>query len=876
MDKRFVLALGLGTSAIIGTAHAQPGSGATWDSFGPDRASGVFVNITREHLRSQNAYGIAVDPRQRVLVLNEWSEAGNTNFDCAVTRHLPNARLLDMAYTGPEELEGTRRVAADMGSANADFCTSIDVDAQSRAVIAGWGTSDPGISGFVVRLNAAGGYDTTFSTDGKLAINNLTPFLNLSSRLEHVIAVDDKVLACGWVQRGSSRNMMIVRFDAEGRLDTTFRGTGHLEVDFNVAGDRVDGCSRLLVLPDGGIVAGGIVTGADGDQAYGLARLTSTGGFVSAFGNQGRLLIDDGSAIAATPTLSDLAWDPARQRILVGCDLSFSAGVDRSGCVIAVRGANGALDTTFDGDGRKSFRFSSYGLGPPRIQGGTRVKRLLMRDDGSFNVLGTHENTGIDVARFGSHDAATLRIQADGSVVQGGTGAYAADGVQFHTLAEVTQSGVSQGARERTSEVLVDAVRYKGNLLFIADRERYPPNVFDHDGDGNLDEPGPIAPVIASITTEGLFDADFDFDGLDTPSAAPPVIAVPAGYGHYCSVRNRSGGGYGLLRQGVGSDPCQVFLAEDPTRTVERAGLYSLSGLNWVIGTCTGGFITLRSGFGVQPFDVAFADTAGQSNCVFAASPDALPVFSRPYSGSHTGIGNTQSFNHDPYMIPLDVTDYGQTPGSFDACAIDNRGRSRSVGNPNANPSECWFDNSGINEPAVDIAAPSTRMATSTAAGRVSMAVPRHVVNYAPAGMDPYQREVFVRHQIGSGRYAEVFTTYYAHMQDTAVRRNQLVAAGDVLGRIGTTGASSGDHLHMSVVRHRNLTFRPAFEFDFEGGRHDRDASVGAVDPWGWLAPQGFDPWAWRFRDHANDPLLDDAGSLSPRMWISGEAPPLQ
>ncbi|HQX64550.1 MAG TPA: peptidoglycan DD-metalloendopeptidase family protein [Dokdonella sp.] len=861
--------------AATDAVHGQAGTGATWDSFGPDRSSGVFLNITREHLSSQNAYGIAVDRQQRVLVLNEWRETGNTNVDCGVTRHLNNARLLDMSYTGGDELEGTRRVAADMGSSNVDLCTAIDVDSGNRAVVSGWGASTTGLSGFLVRLTASGAYDTGFSSDGKLALKNLVPFLGLQSRLNHVLAVGSSILACGWVERGGSRNMMILRVTSSGTLDTTFSGNGYVEVDFNVDGERNDSCSRMVVLPNGDIVAGGIITDSAGNEAYGLTRLNSAGSFVGSFANQGRLIIDDGSALAATPYLTDIAWDSGRNRLMVACSLAFSANLEPSGCVLAVRGNTGTLDPAFDGDGRKAFRFSSYGSNAPREPGGTHVRRLLMRDDGSFYVLGTHDNSDADAQTYGASDAVTLRMEADGSVVESGASAYSTDGIQFHTLAEVTQGNVSDSSRRRVVEDIVDATWYHGNPLFLADRQRYPTFVFDHDGDGNLNEPGPIAPVVAAITGEQLFGADFDFDGLPPSPSATPTMATPIGYGNYCSVRNATGGGFGLLPQGSGSDPCQVFLDSNPTAIIERSGMYSLSGLNWVIGVCSGNFITLRGGNGTQPFDQAFADAAARTNCVFTATPGELPIFSRPYTGTHSGIGNTQSFNHDPYNIPVDVTEFGQTAGPFDACAIDNRGRQRSIGNPNAVPSTCNYDNSGVNEPAMDIDVTSSRYVASTATGRVAMAVPRHVPNYAPAGMDPWQREVFVRHQVGAGRYAEIFTTYYAHMQDTAVRRGDAVSAGTVIGRVGTTGASTGEHLHLSVIRHRNLSFRSAFEFRFEGGQHDRDASVAAFDPWGWMAPQGVDPWAWRFRNHADNPLLDDAGTFSSNLWISGEAPPL-
>ena len=859
-------------------ALAQSGTGEYWTTFGPDRSDGVFLNITRQHLRGMSASGLAVDHKDRLYVMNEWTDSGSINRDCGVTRHIVNARLLDMDYTGPEELEATRRISPDLGGPDYDVCTSIAIDRNNKAVIGGWGTTAGANSGFIVRLGENGAPDTTFSSDGQLALGNLVAFSGTFSTLSQVLPVDDKILACGAVERGTFRNMLIVRFNGDGTLDTGFSGNGYAEVDFGVSGDRNDRCDRLVALPNGNIIIGGIVTDHDADQSYGLAQLTSTGAFVSAFGNNGRLLIDDGSQLAATPNLTDLVWDAANNRVMVGCYLTFSAGLQPSSCILAIRASNGTLDTGFDGDGRLGFRFHTYGSGTLREPGGSRLKRLLMREDGSFFALGTHTNSTANALTYGETDIVSMRFEANGSVIGSGANAYAGDGNRFHVLTGISNGNLPVSTARKVAEKLVDAMMYQGNPVMLADVERYPAGVFDADGDGNINEPGPIAPVVVATTADHLFKDDFDFDGI--PPASPQIVAIiptPPGYGNYCSVRNPANGSFGLLPQGSGSDPCQVFLDGNPNLIIERAGKYALNGTNWVVGVCSGNFITLRPGIGTAPFDLAFNDASGRSNCVFTATPAEFKVFERPYSGTNLGVGNTQSFNHDPYKISIDVSDFGQTStNGFNACAIDNRGRQRSIGNPDTNPSTCNYDNSGVNEPAMDIGVDGSRMVQSVGAGFVSMAVPRHVPGYAPAGMDPYQREVFVRHLIGGGRYAEEFTTYYAHMQDTAVRRGDHVSAGTVLGRVGTTGSSSGEHLHLSVIRHRNLTFRPAFELGFEGGRHDRDASVAAVDPFGWQAPQGVDPWAWRFRSHASNPLLDDAGSFSSLLWKDGEAPPLQ
>jgi murein DD-endopeptidase MepM/ murein hydrolase activator NlpD len=58
----------------------------------------------------------------------------------------------------------------------------------------------------------------------------------------------------------------------------------------------------------------------------------------------------------------------------------------------------------------------------------------------------------------------------------------------------------------------------------------------------------------------------------------------------------------------------------------------------------------------------------------------------------------------------------------------------------------------------------------------------------------------------GSGRTVEVrhadgLVTSYAHAEKTLVRAGQHVVAGDVLATVGSSGRSSGPHLHFSVSR---------------------------------------------------------------------------
>ena len=54
---------------------------------------------------------------------------------------------------------------------------------------------------------------------------------------------------------------------------------------------------------------------------------------------------------------------------------------------------------------------------------------------------------------------------------------------------------------------------------------------------------------------------------------------------------------------------------------------------------------------------------------------------------------------------------------------------------------------------------------------------------------------VVVDHGLG------VFTAYY-HQSQMAVQPGQMVEAGDLIGRVGTTGLSTGNHLHWSLFVH--------------------------------------------------------------------------
>lgn len=66
-----------------------------------------------------------------------------------------------------------------------------------------------------------------------------------------------------------------------------------------------------------------------------------------------------------------------------------------------------------------------------------------------------------------------------------------------------------------------------------------------------------------------------------------------------------------------------------------------------------------------------------------------------------------------------------------------------------------------------------------------------------PTENDPYGNAVVVKHDFGYNN--EIIYTVYAHMSETSVWLNQPVKAGEQIGTVGSTGFSSGPHLHFEV-----------------------------------------------------------------------------
>lgn len=93
-------------------------------------------------------------------------------------------------------------------------------------------------------------------------------------------------------------------------------------------------------------------------------------------------------------------------------------------------------------------------------------------------------------------------------------------------------------------------------------------------------------------------------------------------------------------------------------------------------------------------------------------------------------------------------------------------------------------------------------------AGRAGMeihATGDGLVKIAEYNRHGYGKEVLIDHGYG-------YTTRYAHLQDILVKRGERVKRGEVIGTLGSSGRSTGPHLHYEV-RYNNRAINPMHHY---------------------------------------------------------------
>jgi uncharacterized delta-60 repeat protein len=194
----------------------------------------------------------------------------------------------------------------------------------------------------VARYNTNGTLDATFGTGG-----TATTAVGTSTDYARAVAIqpDGKIVVAGETKNGTYYNFAIVRYNANGTLDTSFNANGKLTVALSTCNNYG---KAMLLQPDGKIVVVGYADIPSGGRCRGrydfaVTRVSSTGALDASFGTTGKVTTDMGNK-------SDAAYALALQSD--GKILAAGVGGTALDFALARYTTAGALDTNFGTSGK--------------------------------------------------------------------------------------------------------------------------------------------------------------------------------------------------------------------------------------------------------------------------------------------------------------------------------------------------------------------------------------------------------------------------------------------------------------------------------------------------------------------------------------------
>jgi uncharacterized delta-60 repeat protein len=386
----------------------------------------------------------------------------------------------------------------------------------------------------LARYNSDGSLDTSFGTGGLVTVG---PQLSRGGAGVSGLALlpDGRILVAGSTTPGYLSQFALVRFDSDGRRDTSFGNGGIVTTSFPGFQSALAYCMTLQ--PDGSIVVGGLVSPNGGYPRFAVARYTGDGHLDSSFGTGGLATASFGATFDEHATGVAVLADG---RILAS---GFTFGTSGR-FALAEFDSDGRLDSSFGTGGQVTTSFpgfqsaEAYGMA---VQSNGRILVTGGVYNGSvYNQFGSarYNSDGSLDSSFGTGGLVTtdfggpfalgvdVVIQPDGRIVVAGSSIgpsgsntrfslvrYEGDPVATHfevsAPAEVTAG--------QPFDVTISAVDDNGNV------------VPDYTGTVTLSSTDPLAPLLGSHTFTTADGGSFTFSGVQLFTAGPQSLFADDG-----------------------------------------------------------------------------------------------------------------------------------------------------------------------------------------------------------------------------------------------------------------------------------------------------------------------------------------------------------
>jgi uncharacterized delta-60 repeat protein len=313
-------------------------------------------------------------------------------------------------------------------------CRAVAVQTDGKILVAG-STSASGNSDFaLVRFNPNGSPDTSFDTDGIVT----TQIAGYDSANAIAIQTDGRIVAAGISNTGGA-NFALVRYNANGSLDTTFDTDGKVSTDYYGGGGTNEQADALAIQPDGKIVAAGYIYHGAGPYDFALMRYNADGSLDTSFNGSGKTTTDfQGGGSTNNDMAHAVAIQPDGKIVAAGNGSVTIDDTTTAGFALARYNADGSLDASFDADGKvitpaaPQFGSVAYGAavqadGKIIAAGyghsfGTWTDFTLVRYNANGSLDTSFDTDGIILTDFSlsNEHARALVLQTDGRIVAAG------------------------------------------------------------------------------------------------------------------------------------------------------------------------------------------------------------------------------------------------------------------------------------------------------------------------------------------------------------------------------------------------------------------------------------------------------------------------
>jgi uncharacterized delta-60 repeat protein len=216
--------------------------------------------------------GVVLQPNGKMVVLG-----GTLAQGCALLRYNVDGSL-DTSFGN------SGKVFAGAG------LSAIAFQNDGNLVAAGSDYSSTNLEFFLTRFNADGSLDTNFGNGGKVLTGFDGGLGSFDQVFGLVVQSDGKLVAAGYAEIEPATDFALVRYNADGSLDTSFGNGGKVTTDFGGG----DNHAHALVLQPGTgtedvkiVVAGSAVVG--GEDEFALARYNADGKLDPSFGAGGTI-----------------------------------------------------------------------------------------------------------------------------------------------------------------------------------------------------------------------------------------------------------------------------------------------------------------------------------------------------------------------------------------------------------------------------------------------------------------------------------------------------------------------------------------------------------------------------------------------------------